>query len=136
MTTFCDNRVGLVLLIVGVFGCRSGVDYPTAVVEGEVTVDGQPLPRGTMTFTPLEIAGTAVSAEINNGRFTAVDVPAGRVRVSFNATRETGRMITDQETGETFPEVVHLVAPRYVSQGVEVSVAEGRDEHDFRLTAR
>ena len=128
--------VVIVSLTVVVFGCSSGPGYPTAVVEGEVTVDGNPIPQGTMTFTPLEIAGTAVTAQINNGRYKADDVPAGAVRVSFNCTRETGRMITDQESGETFPEVVHLVPPRFVSQGVEISVAEEKDEHDFRLTTR
>jgi hypothetical protein len=136
MTTFCHYPVAITLFIVVVSGCWSGPGYPTAVVEGEVTVDGQPLSQGTMTFTPLQIAGKAVTAKIDNGRYTAVGVPAGRVRVSFNATRETGRMLTDQESGETFPEVVHLVAPRFVSQGVEISVAEEKDQHDFGLTAR
>ena len=136
MTMVRRRSVVILVLTVGVSGCWSGPDYPTATVEGEVTVDGKPLSHGTMTFTPLEIAGTAVAAEIDNGRYTAVDVPAGRVRVSFNSTRETGRMITDRETGETYPEVVHLVAPRFVSQGVEISVAEGKDEHDLQLTAR
>jgi len=126
----------IVLVAVGVSGCWSGLGYPTATVEGEVTVDGKPIPHGTMTFTPLQIAGEAVTAEIDNGRYTATGVPAGRVRVSFNSTRETGRTITDRETGETFPEVVHLVAPRFVSQGVEISVAEEKDEHDFQLTAK
>jgi hypothetical protein len=125
--------VGLLSCLVLV-GCGPG--YTGATVEGTVTVDGQPLQTGTISFTPFEAgSGTGVSTEVNNGRYTATGVPIGRVRVLFVAFEETGKMVTDSDTGQQYPETIHLVPERYMTTGVEITVTEGTQTQDFELTS-
>ena len=53
-------------------GCsRSGDELPREPVAGTVTLDDQPLPEGTIQFTPAKVAGPAVGggSPIENGQF-------------------------------------------------------------------
>lgn len=50
---------GLAMLVVVAAGCGGGVDLPNrAKVSGRVTLDGQPVTRGTVVFTPDNTRGT------------------------------------------------------------------------------
>ncbi|MHC4181375.1 MAG: hypothetical protein ACYSWU_28080, partial [Planctomycetota bacterium] len=56
-------------------GCGGGPDLPpVADVSGVVTIDGKPLPRGTIQFVPDESKGpggaTAVGRIGSDGRYT------------------------------------------------------------------
>ena len=72
-------------------GCDDGSPARSAV-WGEVTVDGDPLPAGTITFTPTA-GGPRVSGAIAGGQYdlaAAAGPPAGPCRVSIVAADPDG----------------------------------------------
>lgn len=65
-------------------GCGSGKDVkPTGKVSGKVTVQGQPVVKGTVTFE-MKTGGTAMSSQLDpTGSFAIADpVPVGNYTVS------------------------------------------------------
>lgn len=119
-------------------GCGGG-GVSTVTLEGAVSVDGTPAEKGLISFTPLKSgAGKAVSAEIRDGRYRAEKVPVGRVLAQFNAVKETGKMIQDNdpaEAGASYPETINLIPQKHRS-GVEITLSETETKHDFALTSQ
>lgn len=64
------------LLLSLTLGCSGG----KGKVNGKVTLDGQPLPAGTISFIPSN--GSAVGAEIKDGQYAVERVPVGDVKVT------------------------------------------------------
>jgi hypothetical protein len=131
------NRfVACTLLLVSSVGMGCGGGEPTATLQGTVLVDGEPLPHGTISFTPLEPGrGKAVSAQIEQGKYTARNVPLGRVRVLFHAVAGTGKMLFDRDAGREYEEMVSLVADEYQITGIEITVEPGSQTQDFEVSA-
>ncbi len=114
-------------------GC-GGSSGPAANVQGAVSIGGEPVAEGMISFTPMESdAGMPATAEIRNGRYEASGVPLGRVLVQIHASRETGKMLTDEAEGGQYPETIDIVPDKYRS-GIEITVAEQDESHDFDLT--
>lgn len=125
----------LVVLALVASGC-SGSSGPMATVQGAVLVDGEPVERGLISFTPMQSdSGKAVTAEILNGRYQSSAVPMGRVLVQIHATKETGKTLTDPSEGGEYAETVDIVPEKYKS-GIEITVSEPEESHDFDLALR
>jgi len=126
-TTRAAAVLGLVLLA----GCGAREGNLT----GAVTVDGQPLKRGTITFTPADGKKSGVSAPVADGRFSAV-VPSGEMTVKVNGDKVVGK----QQMYPGAPEVEkveELVAPEYNDQTtLKVTVKGGPQEETFAVKAR
>jgi hypothetical protein len=121
--------IGLVL-IAGGLGCGRW-EATTTHLEGRITVDGQTVKEGNVSFIPLEANhGRGTTAVISEGHYSARDVPLGKVRVHFNATRATGRTVIVSDT--RMPEIVDVIPDKYRS-GVEIEVAAGQVRLDFDL---
>jgi hypothetical protein len=124
-----------VVLIVALAGCGrtgGGPSYPSARLEGAVTIDRQPVEKGTVQFVPP--AGSpakVVEADIKDGRYVATGVPIGKVRVLFTAVKETGRTDT-KSTSQPVPEVVNLIPESY-RDGLEITVAGDNPNQNFEL---
>ena len=89
-STWCVGALALSLcLLTFSSGCGKG---GKGSVSGEVTVDGKPLPIGTIVFTPSQ--GPAVAAEIIDGKYSAIGVPTGDVKVSLDLN--SLKMLVDQ----------------------------------------
>ncbi len=113
---------------------RGGPGYSTAKLAGTVTIDGTPIAAGTITFTPLEgNRGLGQPAEIKAGRYEASNVPQGKVRVDFHATRETGKMV--DFFGKPTPEVENLI-PAHYRTGLPLEVTGDNPQQDFKLTTK
>ena len=119
-------------------GCDRGPakpNYPAARLEGAVTVDGQAVPSGTLQFMPPQGSkAPVVEAQIKDGRYTAANVPVGKVRVLFTAIRETGRVDT-KSTSQPVPEVVNIIPERY-RDGLDIEVTADSPKKDFDLKSR
>ena len=115
-------------------GCGDQAAYPYTRLTGTVAVDGKPVEQGSLTFTP-EGPGPAqaVGASIANGHYVAEKVPLGKVRVTFNATRATGKMLAS-EHDKPIPEQADMVPEKYRS-GMEIEVQKGQTEQNFDLTS-
>jgi len=61
----------LALLVPLAVGCGKG----KGKVSGTVTLDGQPLPAGTINFLPSK--GTGAGGSIEDGKYSIDNVPAG-----------------------------------------------------------
>src|SRR5262245_1136654 len=69
-------------------GCSSGP--ASATVSGEVKVNGTPVEKGVISFSPAEGSGTSVTGDIKNGRYE-VQTTAGKKVVQISAPVVTGK---------------------------------------------
>ena len=106
-------------LLAAPLGCGTS-DEGREPVTGTITLDGQPLPDGSLTLVPLA-AGPTVGATILDGNFAIArpDGPLpGAYRVEILSIRSTGRTIPDPEgpKGTTVAERKNVVPDRYGSR--------------------
>jgi hypothetical protein len=80
----CAIVLGLVCLA----GC-SGGGVKTGKVYGTVTVDGQPLADGTISFNPLDGNTPTAGGKVTNGAYSVV-VPRGNQKVLVSAPKVIG----------------------------------------------
>jgi hypothetical protein len=88
-------------------------------LEGTVTLDGQPLPQGTIRFIPQPgTGGPSAGGEIRDGAFS-IDadkgVFGGSFRVEITASRKTGNKARDRVTGEETDIYAQFLPIRYNS---------------------
>jgi len=84
-------RIGLVLTVLTAsIGCGRVEGPQTAVVSGNVTLDGTPVADGAISFVPIDGKGAPSGAKIANGTYTA-DVPLGEKRVEIRAPKVVGQ---------------------------------------------
>jgi hypothetical protein len=134
MPSTCTSTAAFVLALMvclPVTGCKQSAAVST--VEGAVTVDDQPVPAGTISFSPLESTGAqAVSADIRDGKYHSAEVPRGRLLVHINAFQDTGEKFV--EFGIEYPKMKNLVPEKY-QPGIELTVDAPAMTHDFKLTS-
>lgn len=130
----CCNALVLLCCIPILVGCGSGM-----TIGGYVRVDGKPIEKGTISFTPVESgAGVAVAAQIEGGKYVARNIPLGRTLVQFHAQQETGKMVSsvdsDAAEGSLHPEVINLIPANY-RKGIEITLVASEDVHNFDLSS-
>lgn len=123
----CWGCLALPLLI---SGCGDSASLST--VEGKITVDGKLVPKGTVSFSPLD-GGQAVTAHIVDGKYRAQKVARGPNRAHLNAFYLTGG--TFVEFGIKYPEEKNLIPTQYLT-GIDVQVKEAAVVRDFELTSK
>lgn len=135
-------RVGLSLQWLLVLGCaiaatgcgsKSGA---TAHLQGSVTLDGKPLPDDAtafIMFAPDGKGADSVSVPITKGRYDAVKVPQGPVKVFFDITRPVGPTKKSEHTGQSFRDTANLVPDKYAT-GIPLKVDGDDPNRDFQLT--
>jgi hypothetical protein len=83
----CVPRLGrglIVCLVLLTAGCGS-----RGTVSGTVTYKGAPIPSGNVTFVPEK--GGAVTAVIEDGKYTAENVPAGPATIAVTSVAGNAR---------------------------------------------
>jgi hypothetical protein len=83
------SRLGMVVVL-GLAGCGSN---GRSIVEGTVTLNGQPVESGAVAFRPLDGKTPTVGCFITAGRFT-LQVPIGSMRVEISAMEKSGKGVT------------------------------------------
>lgn len=121
-------------LIFAAGGCSSA-DDPGVPVSGQVTLDGQPLPGGTIDFLPTDGQGASAGAQIVDGAYEA-HVPPGAKQVTIVAQREDtdGKASADPHAG---PRMEQYLPARYNSRTeLKAEIPEGgADGISFELTS-
>lgn len=123
---------GLVLLVVlggllpFVVGCGgSGGSGSVAHWQGEVTLDGKPLPPGTtgaITLRPMDQKDAKpITIYLNEGRFDSPNIPMGKVKAFFSLEKPTGKKIHSERTGQDVEEMESIV-PREAQAGIDLEV--------------
>ena len=94
--------------------------YPTAVLQGAVTIDGAPVKDGSIQFMPEPgTLGHPTNATILDGKYMTKTAPKGKIRALLVINRPTGKMI--KEYSKEYPELENLVPEKYRT-GIELNV--------------
>lgn len=129
--------VGLLCLVTA--GCGGG-GVPTGTVYGKVTVDGQPLADGTISFNPLDGNTPTAGGKITNGTYS-VAVPRGNQKVLISSPKVTGSRKayeTDPNSKmvETYQETLPVKYTNPFETPLSVEVNGGSVKKDFELSSK
>lgn len=121
-------------------GCGRGDDLPRAAVHGKVTLDGQPLAAGAITFTPTsKEGGPVVGARIENGEYelsTAEGPGAGTLKVAITADQQLSFELDDPRQFASHAAEIppgNPVPARYNTQTELERTAEAGAEHEWNF---
>ena len=124
----------ILLPILALIGCTSETSTPTdsyvrVPVSGTVTLEGTPVPKGSIQLTPAEgTKGPVTSAEIIEGKFSieqANGPTAGKYKVSISG-RPTATIKSDEMPGGTPKLVPEPVPTKYnTASTLETDVPAG-----------
>ena len=115
-------------------GCSS---QPPAV-SGDVTLDGQPLADGVITYVPVDQQTPNVEVKIQDGKYSA-RVPVGSYKVRINAAKAPGeRRIKYDSTGTPPPEAYAERIPERYNAKTELSadISSGDNKRDWELKSK
>ena len=133
------SRIHFLMLLVTVAGCGPA-GPPLAVVEGTVTLDGEPVADAMVEFIPLTAEGSpsySINKTDQNGRFEMgynaerAGVLPGKYKVSISTfdqiMNENGSMT---DIPERIPEKYNL------DTELEHDITEGKHDIPFELTSK
>lgn len=129
---FFLTTLACLILVLG--GCG---DNSMSEVEGTVTVDGEPLAKGGITFVPTDGKSPTAGAEIVNGKYSA-KVPVGMMKVSLSGEKvtQTRKLYNTPDspvakmTGEALP-------PEYNAKStLTLEVKPGKQTKDWTITLK
>jgi hypothetical protein len=122
-------------------GCGKGDGLTRSSVEGKVSLDGAPVEKGSIAFSPIGgTKGPSVGGSIENGRYSlpaAKGPVAGKYRVELHAPKSTGKKIQAPMSpkGTMVDEVTDAMPAQFNSKStLEKEVKAGRNEIDFELS--
>lgn len=127
----------LVLSALGLAGCSgsSGDDLPREAVSGTVTLDGAPLPSGSISFSPDGGGPGGGGGTITDGRFSIareVGLPPGNYKVAINSAkkREDQTKPAQAGGGKSVAVAKELIPTKYNARSqlkVEIKKGGGND---------
>ncbi|MEM7475467.1 MAG: hypothetical protein AAF483_10785 [Planctomycetota bacterium] len=127
-------------------GCGGGSGYPRAAVSGTITLEGIPMPEGSIRFVPIDgTSGGKLSVTVADGAFSidAANGPAvGTHRIEIESTDSGGLAMDDEDAidklkADRVKRVDVVIVPdRYNknSKMQETLTAEGPNELKFELS--
>lgn len=138
------NSISMRLLLCAIIlstllGCRDNSKRMS--IQGTVTLDGQPLAKGSIVFSPLPgTAGPVAGANIADGKFAMLHSGGpftGKFRIEITASVPTGRKKLNPRSNTMIDEYVQILPARYNrdSQLQAEVTAEGSNRLDFALTS-
>ena len=140
-------RVKLVALfsLMCLFSILTGCGNRMGSVQGEVTFDGQPVQRGTISFESVEEKGVRSGAAVEDGKYQAREVVSGKKIVRIMGQRKTGRKMSPRAMvppGVSVPNVpmdeyVEFIPSIYNTQSeLTADVTSGSNQIDFPLKSK
>ena len=134
-----NQTITVTLSMLLLVGCSGGGPDDRGEVRGTVSLDGQPIEKGSIVFEPTDgNSGPMSGATIQNG---AYHVPAkkgpavGANRIEIRATKKTGRKVPARPplTGEE-DEIVQFIPARYNEESTLIEeINPGENVIDFDL---
>jgi len=120
-------------------GCGGEVGIIKHPLNGNVSLDGNPLERGTIFFDPLPgIKGDPATGAILNGTYK-VELSVGQYLVKINGSKKTGNKMQKAMApkGEMIDEEVEAVGAAYNSKSnLKQSVVVGDNKGDFAVKSK
>ena len=140
--TRCEICCAVALVLV-CLGCSPGDTLGRKAMSGRVTVDGAPVPNGSIEFSPMSPNGVSSGAVIRSGSYSIESkdgLPPGKYRVSIRGTEgnnfkaSPGKMPGDEE----MPATKELVPSDWNADGkhnIEVK-GEGSNVFNFSIETK
>lgn len=106
-------------------------------ISGKVSVDGELVDGGTITFVPTVASDKqrAAGGQIVKGEYKVPEEKgpnAGSYKVLINWPKPTGRKLADSDTGGMIDEVAEAVPPKYNTQSeLTADVSATKNVFDF-----
>lgn len=124
--------VAAAALAVGCTETAGEADYPSARLEGEVTLDGRPIDGGSIQFVPKDSNAPPISTAILGGRYVAPKVGKGKVTaiIGVEPPPRPEVVSSDYQPKPT----VHI--PDRYKAGIPIEVADDKDDQDFALSSK
>ncbi len=127
------SSVLLALFGLSLSGCGDAVPYKHGTARGIVTIDGVPVPKGEITFSPNGAGqGPVTGAAIVEGGYVCTKVPLGSHTVSFHAQAAEPTQMLDVSTG-VMRSVPKDILPDQYRSGVPAEIHAGENALDFAL---
>ena len=131
------SRVACGLLLLATFGCGGS----QTIAEGGITLDGQPLDRGYITFRPQPgEKGPVVGGPVEKGKYVlrGAELPGGgKYRVEITASGPTGRKQLD-DSGRPVDAEGQILPAKY-NQRTQLQAElkpGGPNKFDFTVTSK
>jgi hypothetical protein len=127
--------VGGFVLAAALCGC--GGDVQKAKIHGKVTLDGQAVPTGSISFIPADGKTPTAGGVIKDGVYTA-EVPLGSVRVEIHYPKVVGkRKLYDTPDSPTTDVTQEQIPPKYNTQSqLTEDITAQRSEINFDLQSK
>jgi hypothetical protein len=115
-------------------GCSQGP--ATGLVTGEVTLDGKPLEKGHLEFTPVDGQGQTGGMQIAGGKFSG-PIPVAKMRVKIHAPRVIKGAYQAYPGAPLEDDVVEALPARYHEKSnITLDVKRGRQEVRYDLKSK
>jgi hypothetical protein len=108
-----------------------------AEVSGMVKVDGAPMPKGAILFTPLDGKGQTAGGTIEDGHYS-VQVPVAAMKVSLSQMKFLRtRKLYDKPGSPEYTQNTEGLPPRYNEKSeLRLDVKPGRNQKDWDVQSK
>lgn len=136
------NRIHQLSIVSMLLACTSCTDsMGRQAAAGKVTIDGQPIEKGSIMFIPLDGKSIKTGGPIVDGKY---DIPAekgpvsGKHRVLCFWEKDTGKTYVDRDSGDVYPVRKEGLPAVYQSENspLEVEFSPKEKTYDFDLTSK
>lgn len=130
MSSALSRSVVLALMIGCVTGCQNSSE---GTLHGRVTLDGEPVTSGAITFTPVDGRTATASCLIKNGEYTA-RIPVAKHKVAIASPQPVKGAKAPSSTLEDAPSIHETIPAKYNEKTeLVIEVKPGTFEHNFDL---
>jgi hypothetical protein len=133
------HRLVALGLLLSLNGCGDRAGGRLAV-HGAVTLDGQSLGGGSISFRPVAgSTGPTAGAKVVDGRFAIPSdksLFAGKYRVEITATRKTGKQVKDPTFGAMVDQVAQYLPGKYNRSSELTAEVKPGGPNDFTFNLR
>lgn len=125
---------GLILLA-ALAGCSPAGN--TSQVQGQVTLDGQPVASGTISFTPVDGQATTAGGPITSGSYS-VQVPRAAMKVSISSPKVIGKRKAYNTPDSPEINIMGEAVPARYNEKTELQldVKPGVNKQDYPLQSK
>lgn len=127
---------GILAIAFLAYGCAAKPN-PVAIAEGEVTLDGEAVDGGIVSFIHAKNEGSTGGGAIIKGRYQIYPesgLAPGKYRVEIRWAKSTGEKVKEPVYGHSPYVFAEAIPGKYNVESVLLAdLAEGSNELDFRL---
>ena len=130
------HTCGVLALVFLAIGCAAK-PKPIAMAEGEITLDGEPVDGGIISFVHAEGGTPASGAAIAKGKYKLYPesgLAPGKYKVEIRWAKSTGEKVKEPVYGHSPYVFAEAIPEKYNAESMlKAELSEGSNELHFRL---